>query len=575
MPRTTSPGGESGLSSALAALLLALALTLSPRVVQARTLPTEVSKLLALKTELERRGLGYLLDTWTCAKDGECDPCGPTAGERDSWGAWHYVACRWVPSGERAAAEAEAKVLGSSPVAAQGEPSYSSSSSSSSSSSRGRKLSAAPGQNAGEASRGKDAVWGLVTNIHLSDLAIEGTLESMEGVLCPFRHLRELDLDGGRLTGPVPGFIGRCFPHLTELDLSHNQLSGTLPAGIWRGVPSLEQAKLEDNRLTGTIPGALASLGDLRVLWLNRNDLSGSIPVQFGASNAMLKILSLNLEDNPNLCGNAPRRLDVNWRWQLDNQAETSRDWFAFCEKDACGIFIYGGTDVGKQCPQSGIKVKPSCGKLWDQCGGTEAVEIQMFKDAGYGDDEDGTITVDVPFDGAKCCRRGMMCAEMEHNETRGTSFSQCILDPDWGLPAPKTEVPDHILREYRRSNGAASSVGCTFETRKHIYFELHSTHAKQCPDTDILCCVHSWESPVRSALQLGGNAAVPRIISARSVVPAQLHASREARTMPSATPRVARELGSSVVDIDTRAHSAAAMVSNAWNITGVIISAS
>ena len=31
-------------------------------------------------------------------------------------------------------------------------------------------------------------------------------------------------MDGGRLRGEVPAFIGRCFPRLTELDLSHNEL---------------------------------------------------------------------------------------------------------------------------------------------------------------------------------------------------------------------------------------------------------------------------------------------------------------------------------------------------------------
>jgi hypothetical protein len=43
--------------------------------------------------------------------------------------------------------------------------------------------------------------WELVTNIHLSDLSIKGTLQSMGGVLCPFKHLRELDLDGSQFTG--------------------------------------------------------------------------------------------------------------------------------------------------------------------------------------------------------------------------------------------------------------------------------------------------------------------------------------------------------------------------------------
>ena len=84
-------------------LALALAVTsalafLSPAT--ALTFPSETRKLLALKRELTERGLGYLLDTWVC-DDTQCDPCGPTAGASDSWGAWHYVACRVLPKRER------------------------------------------------------------------------------------------------------------------------------------------------------------------------------------------------------------------------------------------------------------------------------------------------------------------------------------------------------------------------------------------------------------------------------------------------------------------------------------------
>lgn len=87
---------------------------------------------------------------------------------------------------------------------------------------------------------------------------------------------------------------------------------------------------------------------------LNVNDLSGSIPVAFGASNALRRVLSVNLEDNPSLCGDVPRGLGVDWRWQLDNQEGTSRDWFGFCQKDACGVFVRGGA------PMPGFRISRS-----------------------------------------------------------------------------------------------------------------------------------------------------------------------------------------------------------------------
>ena len=159
---------RASVASVLGAVLWA-ALSLSAH---ARTLPSEVDKLLALKVELEARGLSYLLDTWTCPDVGPCDPCGPEAGANNNWGQWHYVACRVVPDREYRAAVRAAGVA---------------------------------------ERRGSRRRYGLVTNVHLSDLAIEGTLDSMRDVLCPFTHLRELDIDGGRLTGG-----GRRFSPLDE-----------------------------------------------------------------------------------------------------------------------------------------------------------------------------------------------------------------------------------------------------------------------------------------------------------------------------------------------------------------------
>ena len=112
----------------------------------------------------------------------------------------------------------------------------------------------------------------------------------------------------------------------------------------------MEQAKLEDNRLVGTIPAELASLPRLKVLWLEKNDLRGSIPTAFGAPDAFGgSLVSFNVEDNPKLCGPAPPGLEVDWSSQLTRDAieGASRDWFAFCEKDPCGVFATGGTKVG------------------------------------------------------------------------------------------------------------------------------------------------------------------------------------------------------------------------------------
>ena len=401
----------------------------------ARTLPSEVDKLLALKVELEARGLSYLLDTWRCPEVGTCDPCGASAGANDNWGAWHYVACRVVPDREYRAAVRAAGVTES----------------------RGSRR------------------YGLVTNVHLSDLAIEGTLDSMRDVLCPFTHLRELDIDGGRLKGPVPRWIGECFPRLLELDLSHNELSGSVPDDVWPLVPNIEQIKLEDNRLTGSITPVLATLPNLRVLWLDENDLSGTIPPEFSASNAFPRILSLNLEDNPKLCGAAPGELAVDWRWHLDNQAGQSRDWFGFCQKDACGVFVTGGTRVGGTCPKpwelesSDPSVSLNCGKRWDQCGGTVAVDLPEPATNG-GDGGGGGTVIHVPFDGARCCRCGLACVEApDPDASPGTAFYRCVPDPTVRngdgnqMEVRTTTIPSEVIDEYRETNDAETECAAAW----------------------------------------------------------------------------------------------------------------
>ncbi len=84
---------------------------------------------------------------------------------------------------------------------------------------------------------------GVVTTIHLCDLGIEGELQTLkargrsvviqtiagvgpeapftQAAFCPFKHLREFDVDGSHLTGPMPHFLAECFPHLVRALYKH------------------------------------------------------------------------------------------------------------------------------------------------------------------------------------------------------------------------------------------------------------------------------------------------------------------------------------------------------------------
>jgi len=409
-----------------ATLLTALVSRRGGGLAEARTLPTEVPKLLELKKELLARGLGPLLDSWLCPPEGECDPCGADAGSDSSWGSWAYIACRSMPEEERASTVRAAGVAAQGNVIAGG-----------------RALLQARFDETNW-----NGVWGLVTNIHLSDLRITGTLESF-GVLCLFGdHLRELDMDGHQMTGPIPRFISECFPKLNELDLSFGRLTGDIPSDIWGNFPDIEEVKLQVNRLTGTIPSALADLPNLRVLRLSDNNLRGTIPAAFGDTDKLRRIIRVNLEDNPSLCGPIPSGLAVNWRWQLDNQKGQTRDWLGYCEERFCGISVTDGTSLGEPCPDPGwVSPEAECGRRFDQCGGTVEVEAMSSR------------RVNMPFLGKQCCRRGFECVDVGSDDP-GASFSQC--KPVEGVRIdPVTEVPVDVIAEYRLAKGA-SALDCS-----------------------------------------------------------------------------------------------------------------
>ena len=264
--------------------------------------PGELRKLLALRDEMtkpEHSIAGYL-SSWKCPThpDGTCDPCGSRSGADDSWGhdggGWEHIACRTY---DLTAAETGGSTNG------------------------------------------------IVTNIHITDLKTTGTLASLGPALCPFNHLRELDLDGGRLTGPLPHWLVDCYPYLRELDLSFNQLSGSIPSWVTqlaRG--NIWQIKLEQNALSGPIPLGLGYLPQLRVLWLAHNNLEGMLPQDLAATKSLI---SIDTRYNSRMCGPLPAGLHV--------ERVPDGNWQGFCDKaytedSACAVLTFPGTGLGVPC---------------------------------------------------------------------------------------------------------------------------------------------------------------------------------------------------------------------------------
>ena len=157
------------------------------------------------------------------------------------------------------------------------------------------------------------------------------------------------------------------------------------------------------------------------------------------------------------MCGDTPgsrRRLEVAPREPGGSIARLAR----LLREGSCGVFAYGGTGIGRPCP-SGEAAAATCGKAWEQCGGT--VALRLTGDADWSADATDDVFADVPFDGSRCCRRGSTCEDVpreERAESGGDecSFRRCVPSADPGArPAPATEIPADVLTAYRASNRA------------------------------------------------------------------------------------------------------------------------
>ncbi|MEW5318376.1 MAG: hypothetical protein WDW38_009601 [Sanguina aurantia] len=235
-----------------------------------------VKALLTFRDALVNRSSTWknALASWKCptdpsSSDEECDPC-----SKDWSGNWEHIHCRGSSAGY------------------------------------------------GEGSRG--VYDGYVTNVHITDMHIDGPTPRE---MCLFTHLREFDLDGGNQAGPFPDWIAdpSCVPGVQELDLSYNRLTGTLPVSITTK-PLLSELKVEHNEMVGSIPPEIGSMPSLRVLRLEFNHFSGTIPASLSKLNgtlnqlelahndfqgdlhalANLRFLVVSTSDNPRLCGMVP-----------------------------------------------------------------------------------------------------------------------------------------------------------------------------------------------------------------------------------------------------------------------------
>lgn len=167
-----------------------------------------------------------------------------------------------------------------------------------------------------------------------TDLGLEGLAPFSE--LCAFKYLRELDLDGNELSGPLPDWAPGCWPQLRELDLSWTPLGGGIPSTLATAplAGTLEELKLRHADMTGTLPPELGDMPRLRVLSLKGNWLSGTIPKRLAEGPTAGVIQQLDLQDNPNLVGAVPEFRELRYEC-------------CWCHWRHCGVYLQGTSVVG------------------------------------------------------------------------------------------------------------------------------------------------------------------------------------------------------------------------------------
>lgn len=156
---------------------------------------------------------------------------------------------------------------------------------------------------------------------------LQGNYCTWFGVECDGHDVTLISLPGNNLSGPLPDSIG-AFPRLMVLDLSDNYLSGSLPPTLGclssmtylmlsynayltgplptsvANLPNIQHLEISSANLTGNLPPVYSQA--LRVLKLNKNQLSGTFPEGFSA---LEDLCILNLAQN-SLTGSLPATLD-------------------------------------------------------------------------------------------------------------------------------------------------------------------------------------------------------------------------------------------------------------------------
>lgn len=109
-----------------------------------------------------------------------------------------------------------------------------------------------------DASHWQGVTWsdGRVTRLSLTNKRLSGELPRLGGLT----SLREVDLHGNQLSGPIPEKLFEGLTSLQTVILSSNKLSGPIPEKLIEGLTSLRDVHIHSNQLSGPISERLRAV---------------------------------------------------------------------------------------------------------------------------------------------------------------------------------------------------------------------------------------------------------------------------------------------------------------------------
>ncbi|KAG7959932.1 hypothetical protein I3843_10G094000 [Carya illinoinensis] len=141
----------------------------------------------------------------------------------------------------------------------------------------------------------------MLTSLHLYDNNFEGTIPSS---LLNCTQLQYLVMGKNNFTGRLPPEIGN-LTMLTRLYLSRNKFEGAIPSQIGN-LQKLERFNIEINYFSGPIPYEIFNISTLQNISMVLNNLSGHLPSNMGLFLPNLRLLALNRNE---LSGTIPNSI--------------------------------------------------------------------------------------------------------------------------------------------------------------------------------------------------------------------------------------------------------------------------